>query len=134
MAGCNGCDGKGTWFSPIRGDIECDRCGGSGELAGVKPDKNGDVVPQHVWKSAFDRYRNAEIVRDHPRKQSRCVGKSTDNIAKAYFPNMTEEELYELNTKAREMLKRIKYDNFVPAFRGGHLTHFSFVDPKTHAG
>lgn len=127
MAGCNGCDGKGTWFSPIRGDIECDRCGGSGELAGVKPDKNGDVVPQHVWKSAFDRYRDL------------C-------IAQAYFPNMTQAELDDLDwhndfklveppediedtiAKLTTYKDRMIGLSFAPALLGEELTHFSFVD------
>lgn len=29
---CDGCAGKGTWFSPMRGDVECDWCHGEGKL------------------------------------------------------------------------------------------------------
>lgn len=32
MSECKGCNGKGTWFSPMRGDIECDWCHGDGKL------------------------------------------------------------------------------------------------------
>lgn len=54
---CDGCNGKGSWFSPMRGDVECDWCKGEGKLCDCPMTTNNGTK---CWRCGFCRPKNEE--------------------------------------------------------------------------